>query len=156
MSETQTEQIGEMFGERVADVSANLHLSDDELLAKIHDLREQAAAIRGDLFRAEDMMAMRLRDRQATVYESAAWSVKLVPSVEYKYDTTALSKLVGLGYVTTDDWVGVIDWTPKVSKLALNKLAKRGGEVKAIIEAATTTVERAPRLEIKGRENGNG
>lgn len=126
-------------------------LPDDDVLGVIASLKAAINCYRECLGRAEMEMTKRLQDRQATVYFSERWDVKLVPQVEYKYDTKLLSMLsFHLGYgLTAEEFAAALKWEPKVSKVELNKLVKRGGKIKEIIENATTTIEKAPRLEIR-------
>jgi hypothetical protein len=111
-------------------------------------LREQLAELRTQLLESEGLLRQAMLERGATVADAGAWTVKLTTRRTYVYDEETLAGLQA--YVEPevyDDAVRRIV-TTKVNKTKLNTLAKRGGEIAAIIDAATTDMIDGYTLEV--------
>ncbi len=121
-------------------------LSDDALLMLISELKETLSTIRNELNSAEQEMVRRLNERQATIYQSSDYQVKLEPQRSYEYNLPKLLKLKDL--VDQETFERAIKTEYKPSKTQLNKLVKYGGEIREIIESATREVPKPPRLAI--------
>jgi hypothetical protein len=119
------------------------------LAGTISMLREQLAAVRQQLLESEGMLRQAMLERGATVADAGAWIVKLSVKRSYLYNEEALSRLQA--FIEPEQYEEAVRTivTTKVSKTALNQLVKRGGEIAAIIEAATTDVVDGYTLDVK-------
>jgi hypothetical protein len=118
------------------------------LAGTIHHLREQLGELRTQLAESEGMLRQAMLERGATVADAGTWTVKLATKRSYVYDEETLAGLQA--FVDPDVYDEAVRRvvTLKVSKLKLNQLVKRGGEIAAIIDAATTEVVDGYTLEV--------
>jgi len=125
-------------------------MDDTSLISMIEFYREQVKAFSQGLKRAEMVLATRMEDKDATVLVAGVYTVKSMSSIRYEYD---MPRLFLLGeFLPKERLETAISYEPKVNKTALNKLRKLGGEVKQIIEEATTVIKGTPRLCIEKRD----
>jgi hypothetical protein len=118
------------------------------LAATIVQLRDQLAELRTQLSESEGMLRQAMLERGATVADAGAWTVKLAVKRSYVYDEETLAGLQA--FVDPDVYDEAVRRviTLKVSKLKLNQLVKRGGDIATIIAAATTEVVDGYTLEV--------
>ena len=111
-------------------------------------LRGQLAELRTQLLESEGMLRQAMLERGATVADAGAWTVKLTTKRSYVYDEEVLAGLQA--FVDPDVYDEAVRKvvTLKVSKLKLNQLVKRGGDIATIIAAATTEVVDGYTLEV--------
>lgn len=108
------------------------------LAGTILTLREQLTDLRHQLAESEGMLRDAMLSRNATIADAGAWTVKLSPRRAYTYDLEALSQLQAFLEPEQYERAVVEVHTVKPNKTQLNQLAKRGGEIAAIITAAVT------------------
>jgi hypothetical protein len=103
-------------------------------------LREQIAELRTQLGESEGLLRQAMLERGATVADAGAWTVTLATRHAYVYDEETLAGLQA--FIDPDVYDQTVHTvrTVEVSKLKLNQLVKRGGDIARIIEAATTDV----------------
>ena len=137
----------------IEDVIADMN--DDALAETIVDISVEGKRLLRMADLAEHELIKRLVERGATVLDTDHWDGRLSPGLpNHDIDTDKLLALEAL--VSADIWAQVRVQPPapppRWDKRALNELAKRGGEIRATIEAATTTERGRPRLELKRKE----
>lgn len=103
-------------------------------------LRGQIAELRTQLLESEGMLRQAMLERGATVADAGAWTVTLATRHAYVYDEETLAGLQAFIEPEVYDETVRAHRTVEVSKLKLNQLVKRGGDIARIIEAATTDV----------------
>lgn len=119
------------------------------LAGTIVQLREQLAELRTQLSESEGMLRQAMLERGATVADAGAWTVKLATRRSYVYDEELLTGLQAFVDPDVYDTAVRSVTTLKVDKRVLNQLLKRGGDIAAIIDAATTEVVDSYALEVK-------
>jgi hypothetical protein len=124
------------------------HERESIVAGTISMLRGQLAELRTQLLESEGMLRQAMLERGATVADAGAWTVKLTTRRSYAYDEEMISALQA--FVDPDVYDDAVRRivTTKINKTKLNALAKRGGEIAAIIEAATTDVVDGYTLEV--------
>jgi hypothetical protein len=145
-----TTVINPLTGEVVDESISVEEMDDASLVSVIEFYREQVKVFSQHLKCAEMVLATRMEEKEATVLIAGAYTVKSLPSVRYEYDMPRLLMLSE--FLPKEQLETAIRYEPKVSKTALNKLAKLGGEVKKIIEESTTAIPGMPKLSIERRD----
>jgi hypothetical protein len=116
------------------------HEREAILAGTISMLRGQLAELRTQLLESEGMLRQAMLERGATVADAGAWTVTLATRHAYVYDEETLAGLQAYVDPEVYDETVRTHRTVEVSKLKLNQLVKRGGDIARIIEAATTDV----------------
>jgi hypothetical protein len=116
------------------------HEREAILAGTISMLRGQLAELRTQLLESEGMLRQAMLERGATVADAGAWTVTLATRHAYVYDEETLAGLQAFVDPEVYDETVRTHRTVEVSKLKLNQLVKRGGDIARIIEAATTDV----------------
>jgi hypothetical protein len=116
------------------------HEREAILAGTISMLRGQLAELRTQLLESEGLLRQAMLERGATVADAGAWTVTLATRHSFVYDEETLAGLQAFIDPEVYDETVRTHRTVEVSKLKLNQLVKRGGDIARIIEAATTDV----------------
>ena len=120
---------------------------DDNIIVAIEDLEACQKEIGQCLTHLKGTLVQRLQVDGATLrLTPAGYELKLATSRSYSYDMEQLLKV--RDHITGEQFGTAFLQEWKVNKTKLNVLAKLGGRVKAIIDAATTAIEGGAKLEI--------
>jgi hypothetical protein len=125
---------------------------DAILAATIARNTERQRTTQQELQEAESLLRERMQRRGATLADCGEYEAKLEQSYSYGYDGEKLAELQA--HLDVDTYERAVQWVQpapylKVDKRELNKLAKLGGPVKEIIDAAVTGMPSPPRLVLK-------
>lgn len=113
------------------------HLREALLAETIYQLRDSISVLKGYLDEAEAALREAMLARNASLLDTGEHEVKIKPKRRYEYDHEGLSQLQA--FVPAERYeraVAVVE-TVKVNKLELNKLAKMGADIAAIIDQST-------------------
>lgn len=130
-------------------------MGDDALAETAKDIREEGHRLLRMAGLAEHELTQRMVARNATLLDTDHWTGKLSPGApSHDYDDEKLAQLMPL--LSEDDQARVRVQPdappPRWDKRVLNELAKRGGDIRAAIEDATTTTRGEPRLSLERKE----
>jgi len=134
-------------------------MGDDALAEIAEGMLEEARTLQHNAGLSRFELARRLKDREGTHMETEHWTGRLVPSgfAHTVPDPEALRSALAAAGVT-GEWLDEAVGYPKpiepsllVNHRTLNELQKRGGAVKAAIEAHRQSVRGEPKLELHRR-----
>jgi len=119
------------------------------LAATIVTLREQKQVLADQLLEAEGLLRGEMLNEQATIADAGEWTVKLTTRTKWEYDLEVLTELQA--FVTPEQYDEAVREVRevKVNKTKLNMLAKRGGQIAAIISRACVEAPAGFVLDIK-------
>ena len=123
-------------------------MGDDALAETAQEIRAEGRRLLRMADLAEFELVNRMLAKDATKLDTENWAGTLPPGVPtYVIDDELMMRLDGL--LSDEDWgrVRVQSWA--WDKRVLNELAKLGGDVKAVIEGATTSERARPKLKLE-------
>lgn len=130
-------------------------MDNEDLAAAYAATKERANALYAAAKQFEAELFNRLQEREATQLPAGDWLIEIKTGLKrYEYDIDRLhDRLLPLLGPHEWEWLVRAVTTYKVDTVRLNAMKrKRGPAFAAIVEAATTTTEAAPRVVVTKRE----
>ena len=123
-------------------------MGDDALAETAQEIREEGKRLLRMAELAEFELVNRMVDKGATKLDTEHWAGTLSPGIpSHVIDDEMMARLDGL--LSDEDWERARVQSWRWDKRVLNELAKLGGDVKIVIEGATTSERGRPKLKLE-------